>query len=534
MHVGRVASGSRRPDLVGRIFTKTLARSIVDPTDVINQHYRRLPAHVACSLLTLSMLLTLVPLATALTYVTPFSGSFVTPFGPHVGPSRSTGPSRRSTPPLVRSPARAAVLMQSVAPADQSPAEQFSGLVRGDLSFQAVRTAAEIDTPGLAICSPDDCTTVVPAETVHAAKVGSYFGLWFVLSIGYAVCNKRVTNALPLPWCVATSTVLVGSVFVSVLWKLGLRETPQLNRKQLLALLPIGAFHAIGHAAGTLGTTYGSVSFAQVVKAAGPVYACALSAFVLRQAVSARVWLTLLPIIGGVGLATMKELSFAWGALGGAVVSDLALALRNVYSKQRMNKPRQPVRVRKAPPRWRLSPEAQPHQADPLGARLPYYALRRGGLAIQIVAIGALEPSPLRAKVTLPPTHVCPLVPTTRPAEERGDLSPANMFGVLTCLSTAVSLPFALLMEGRTAPAVWAASVAAVPGGAPVLLSQAAAPPAYTPHTSASVTPCPRTPQAPHCCPATSAPLHRLSAASAPPLHRRSARPVCSSTGTPR
>ena len=269
--------------------------------------------------------------------------------------------------------------MQSVAPADQSPAEQFSGLVRGDLSFQAVRTAAEIDTPGLAICSPDDCTTVVPAETVHAAKVGSYFGLWFVLSIGYAVCNKRVTNALPLPWCVATSTVLVGSVFVSVLWKLGLRETPQLNRKQLLALLPIGAFHAIGHAAGTLGTTYGSVSFAQVVKAAGPVYACALSAFVLRQAVSARVWLTLLPIIGGVGLATMKELSFAWGALGGAVVSDLALALRNVYSKQRMNKPRQPVRVRKAPPRWRLSPEAQPHQADPLGARLPYYALRRGG-----------------------------------------------------------------------------------------------------------------------------------------------------------
>lgn len=286
--------------------------------------------------------------------------------------------------------------MQSVAPADQSPAEQFSGLVRGDLSFQAVRTAAEIDTPGLAICSPDDCTTVVPAETVHAAKVGSYFGLWFVLSIGYAVCNKRVTNALPLPWCVATSTVLVGSVFVSVLWKLGLRETPQLNRKQLLALLPIGAFHAIGHAAGTLGTTYGSVSFAQVVKAAGPVYACALSAFVLRQAVSARVWLTLLPIIGGVGLATMKELSFAWGALGGAVVSDLALALRNVYSKQRMNKP----------------------------------------------------------------------------AEERGELSPANMFGVLTCLSTAVSLPFALLMEGRTAPAVWAASVAAVPGGAPVLLSQ--------------------------------------------------------------
>ena len=46
-----------------------------------------------------------------------------------------------------------------------------------------------------------------------------------------------------------------------------------------------------------------------------------------------QVWLSLLPIIGGVALATVKELSFAWAALLGAIVSDLALALRNVLSK---------------------------------------------------------------------------------------------------------------------------------------------------------------------------------------------------------
>ena len=46
----------------------------------------------------------------------------------------------------------------------------------------------------------------------------------------------------------------MGSVFVTALWKLGLRETPGLTRKQLLGLLPIGTFHAIGHAAGTLRT----------------------------------------------------------------------------------------------------------------------------------------------------------------------------------------------------------------------------------------------------------------------------------------
>ena len=203
------------------------------------------------------------------------------------------------------------------------------------------------------------------------------------------MCNKRVTNALPLPWLVATSTVLVGSVFVSLLWKTGLRETPQLSRAQLWGLLPMGIFHAIGHAAGTLGTTYGSVSFAQVVKAAGPVYACALSAVVLRQAVSLRVWMSLLPIIGGVALATMKELSFAWGALIGAVVSDLALALRNVYSKQVSVS----VRVRIHP---NLHPNPHPHPHP--------------------------NPNPKQRM--------------SKPPEERGELSPANMFGVLARLST--------------------------------------------------------------------------------------------------
>ena len=191
----------------------------------------------------------------------------------------------------------------------------------------------------------------------------------------------------------------MGSVFVTALWKLGLRETPGLTRKQLLGLLPIGTFHAIGHIAGTVGTAAGSVSFAQVVKAAGPVYACILSASVLRQAVSARVWMSLLPIIGGVALATMKELSFAWMALIGAVVSDLALALRNVLSKQSMS----------------------------------------------------------------------------RPESERGEnMTPANMFGVLTIISAIVSIPMALAVEGPRFPAAWAAAAAATPGGSAKLLSQIA------------------------------------------------------------
>jgi len=86
-------------------------------------------------------------------------------------------------------------------------------------------------------------------------------------------------------------------------------------------------------------TAVGSVSFVQVVKSAGPVWACLLSGLLLRQGSSRRVWLSLLPIVGGVALASAQELSFVWAAFLASAASDVALALRNVLSKRWMDGP---------------------------------------------------------------------------------------------------------------------------------------------------------------------------------------------------
>lgn len=172
-----------------------------------------------------------------------------------------------------------------------------------------------------------------------------YFALWYLLSIGHSVTGKQLTNALPLPWSVAAAQIVVGALFALCLWLTGLRAPPTgtlggmaRDLPMLARFLPIGAFHAIGHIAGIVGTSRGSVSFAQVVKSAGPIYACVLSSLVLKQAVSLRVWASLLPILGGVALATTSELTLAWAALFGAVISDVALALRNIYCKVSMEK----------------------------------------------------------------------------------------------------------------------------------------------------------------------------------------------------
>lgn len=172
------------------------------------------------------------------------------------------------------------------------------------------------------------------------ARVGFYFALWYALSVIYSVKNKQAHMALALPNIIATAQLLVGAAIAAVLWVGRLRSPPRMSSAAVRALLPIGLFHGIGHLTGVYATAAGSVSFVQVVKSAGPVWACLLSALLLGERSTRRVWLSLAPIIGGVALASAKELQFVWAAFLCSVASDVALALRNVLSKKSLNKPK--------------------------------------------------------------------------------------------------------------------------------------------------------------------------------------------------
>ena len=57
----------------------------------------------------------------------------------------------------------------------------------------------------------------------------------------------------------------------------------------------------------------------------------------LKQAVSRGVALSLVPIVLGVSLASMTELSFTWVAFGAAMASNLAFASRNIYPGEELS-----------------------------------------------------------------------------------------------------------------------------------------------------------------------------------------------------
>jgi solute carrier family 35 protein E1 len=173
----------------------------------------------------------------------------------------------------------------------------------------------------------------------HTLKVGSYFMLWYALNIGYNIYNKKALNALPLPWTIALVQLFAGIPYVAFLWLTGLRTPPKLSVENMKNLAPSAACHLGTHVGAVLSLGAGAVSFTHIVKASEPVVSSALSALFLKEILPIPVYLSLLPVIGGVAIASLNELSFSWLAFSTAMLSNVASASRAILSKVRRQSP---------------------------------------------------------------------------------------------------------------------------------------------------------------------------------------------------
>lgn len=171
------------------------------------------------------------------------------------------------------------------------------------------------------------------AETL---KTGSFFTLWYMFNIGYNIYNKRALNVFPMPWTIATFQLFAGIPYVLLLWSTGVRKTPKLTQENLKTLFPVACGHLGTHIGAVISLGAGAVSFTHIVKASEPVVSAALSAVMLGAFYSPITYLTLLPIVGGVALASLKELSFTWLGFGAAMLSNVSSALRGILAKQTM------------------------------------------------------------------------------------------------------------------------------------------------------------------------------------------------------
>jgi len=170
--------------------------------------------------------------------------------------------------------------------------------------------------------------------TGHGLRVALYVLGWYAFNIVFNILNKSMLNVFPCPWFIAAFQLGASALFMCTLWATGVHPAPAVSSKLFKALLPVAFFHTVGHVTACVSFSQMAVSFTHVVKSAEPVMSVVLAQWILGEKYPGYVWASLLPIIAGCSLAAMKEVSFVWGGFNNAMLSNIGMVLRNIYSKK--------------------------------------------------------------------------------------------------------------------------------------------------------------------------------------------------------
>lgn len=191
--------------------------------------------------------------------------------------------------------------------------------------------------PGNLKAFGDKLKAFVRSDAAKLAFVGALFAGWYLTNIVFNIYNKQVLKAYPFPLTSTLCQFGAGAVFVCAMWASGAHKPPRdVDVKTLLPILPLALVHTLGNILTNVSLGKVAVSFTHTIKAMEPFFSVLLSSVFMGNIPSLAIVASLVPIVAGVALASMTEVSFNMAGFLAAMGSNVTFQSRNVLSKKLM------------------------------------------------------------------------------------------------------------------------------------------------------------------------------------------------------
>lgn len=170
----------------------------------------------------------------------------------------------------------------------------------------------------------------------EAFRIVLLCSLWYTISSTNNVIGKKILTDFPFPVTVAMVQVVSTALYLSPTLRVwSVPPMKSLPKSSLLKLiLPLSFGKAFAAITAHVSIWKVPVSYSHTVKATMPVFTVILSRVILGETQSGEVYCSLIPIVGGVMIATATELSFDMVGLLSALLATFTFAVQNIFTKK--------------------------------------------------------------------------------------------------------------------------------------------------------------------------------------------------------
>eukprot|EP00002_Diphylleia_rotans_P005220 TRINITY_DN14332_c0_g1_i1.p1 TRINITY_DN14332_c0_g1~~TRINITY_DN14332_c0_g1_i1.p1 ORF type:complete len:400 (+),score=65.71 TRINITY_DN14332_c0_g1_i1:113-1312(+) len=177
----------------------------------------------------------------------------------------------------------------------------------------------------------------VKDRAIHVGILSCSILVWYFGSISTNIANKAFLDKANLPLTLPLTQFFGSAIIGLIVTNIGSRYIPMHTYKThtewIKVFIPLGIGYGLSNILSQFSLKRIPVSFTHTVKSTAPIFTIFLAKVFLKETYSWDTYLTLIPIISGVGLASASEPHFDVDGFFAALLSTFVLCVQQIASK---------------------------------------------------------------------------------------------------------------------------------------------------------------------------------------------------------